>query len=116
MNRRKFVTALAFTPVITLPSTAHAATDPHPTWLAEWRSARDQWFGSLHDGEETAQSLALVDHRNDLSKLICNTPAVTLEGAAAKLQWVLEDSYGDFTEDSHKEAIESACNTIGGVA
>lgn len=116
MMRRDVLTAAIAVPALAVPAVAEAANiarDPHMAWMAEWR-VQNAAYGDLlnADGDETAESQAAWDRKEEIAKLIIETPAATVAGIAAKLQWVLEDAEGDFTYGLYEVALTAACDDL----
>lgn len=65
--------------------------------------------------EPKAEAMDRLQASEALEELIYNTPAATLAGIAAKLQFVLEDAEGDFICGAHEMAITSAADDLAGV-
>ncbi len=116
MMRRDLLTAaptFAFSTLLATgaqPASARpkpAFVDPHAAWLEEARHTSRAWLDQLDEhGDETAQSSVTWDRHLSARGNILNTPARTIEGMAAQLAWVIEESGDDFQYIDHSEALK----------
>ena len=113
--------ALAAIPAVGLvPSAAFSATagvDAHPAWLAEWVALRDAYNSDVLDDADDER---VFEHLNDVGRLITFTPARTLLGAAAQLEYAIEDFgqhiFGDIADDLDEVTFRSVLGTLRGLA
>lgn len=112
LNRRGLIKSVACLPVAGIAVTA-SPVDPHPQWLRDWRKACKDWGRALSPtGDDTPESERIWDRRDRLEDLISQTEAMTAEGAAAQIAWVIENSDGDFAWRGVEEALRSALRTL----
>lgn len=120
INRRNLLAAasamaaVGAAPVAALAETG-SATDPHPSWLREWRSAKALWSSITNEIlDENPESEAAWDRAMELEELIYSTPAATIEGVATQLTYVMEDAKGPegFIDIGHGEAVQTALQAL----
>lgn len=86
MNRRTFIAGAISAPVPIVASAAvGGVTDPHAEWVEVHRQLVEAFNGSDLDAEIFDQ------HRTRLEELISSTPARTLEGATAQLEFAISE-------------------------
>lgn len=95
INRRSIFAAI---PALAATATAAHAfkmpdtpvqDDPIPNWWEQWKAIRDD-NNKLEDGDDTLEAAM-----HDLEEKICTTQPKTLAGAAAQLEYALDD-FGDY--------------------
>ncbi|WP_158970950.1 hypothetical protein [Chachezhania sediminis] len=89
--------------------------DPHPEWLARWRKARHEMDQLLRvdDMTDAAEEDALWARRIGIEDLLTGTPAGTIAGAWAQIQFLIEDGERHYLEDYQMKALQSVAATLG---
>lgn len=126
MNRRDMLTAaptFAFASLMATgaravsPRATPAYVDPHVAWLEEARHTTRAWLDLIEKHDvETAQSLAMWDRHLLARDNILYTPAKTIEGMAAQLAWIVEETGTDFHHTGHNEALALVLAGLNGIA
>ncbi|KAA2313920.1 hypothetical protein DL237_10805 [Pseudooceanicola sediminis] len=115
MSRRTLLTALPVAGVsLVLPAISIAqATDPHPAWLDQWRAAYADWCAGLAISEDdTPATDALYERVSKIETRLETTPAKTVSGALAIVEYVIEDAGGEFSYPGHAQALELARDAL----
>src|SRR3954471_13650322 len=87
-RRALLASAALVAPALALPTVAMAGgePDPDPAWFAEWRALVDWCNGPHADGDEELQDDPQWRRVLELERLVAETRARTLGGAAAQVR------------------------------
>ncbi|WP_406736443.1 hypothetical protein [Thioclava sp. GXIMD4215] len=92
LSRRTLLTAAPALGLAGLPVAASTPEDPHPALLVAWRESRVAWDRACEVyGDEAPEEKAAWKEYTRLEQLIYSTPAKSVGGAMAQIEWLLED-------------------------
>jgi hypothetical protein len=106
MERRTFIAATAVLPLIAIPATA-APIDPLVGLWADRQHLLAAWSHEIQTNPaagnwDTPKCLRLKRGQSETERALCSTPATTIEGLAAQLEYARsefdEDVRGNWTE------------------
>jgi hypothetical protein len=115
MSRRNLLAALpACGLALSINSISEAQeADPHPVWLGQWRAAYADWCAGLALTEDdTPATDALYERVSQIETKLEATPAKTVSGALAIMEYVIEDAGGEFSYPGHAQALEMARDAL----
>jgi len=115
LTRRTLLTAapaLASTPVAAL-ARVKDEQDRHPAWLNAFIQNENEWLAANEGSEEEKR---LWGERDRLEALICLTPATTIAGLAAQLEFLVRDAKDYWCCPVHGELAESAVKSAKALA
>lgn len=101
IHRRDLIAAAAAVPAAGLAGSFANATpvDPHPALLERWRAEVAHF--NITDGADD-------DVYWEIGKRICTTPAATIAGVLAQVEFAIEDKVDlSFPADPHKALFEN---------
>jgi len=87
-TRRKLIAATGISTLAMALNTSNIV-DKHSEWLEEWKQLQLSWYEADTNGNfDNLKCVNLENSWRHLGKLICETPAKTIEGIYAKLQYL----------------------------